>query len=102
MRLGAWERTADGLKLRVRLTPRGGRDGIEGLETRSDGQVVLRARVSGAPEDGRANAALEQLVAAALGIPASTVRVVSGHRGGSRSWSFWGIRPDLMLDWKRL
>ena len=30
----------------VRLTPRGGRDAVEGAETLADGRAVLKARVS--------------------------------------------------------
>jgi hypothetical protein len=41
-----------------------------------------RARVAAPPERGRANRALEDLLAAALGVPSSTVSVVAGH--GSR------------------
>ncbi len=62
----------------MRLTPRGGRDALEGLETRDDGMVVARARVRAAPEDGRANTALEKLVASALGAAPRDVRVASG------------------------
>ena len=69
--------------VRVRLTPRGGRDALEGAETLSDGEAVLKARVRAAPEKGLANAALEKLVAGALGVPKSAVSVVAG--GTSRT-----------------
>ncbi len=64
--------------LSLRLTPRGGRDAIEGIETLSDGRAVLTARVRAVPEDGRANAALEKLLAGELGYPARAIRVVAG------------------------
>jgi uncharacterized protein YggU (UPF0235/DUF167 family) len=70
-----------GIRLRVRLTPRGGRDALEGVETFSDGRVVLKARVRAAPEKGAANAALEKLIAAELGVPKSAVSVVAGATG---------------------
>jgi uncharacterized protein YggU (UPF0235/DUF167 family) len=44
---------------------------------------VLKARVRAAPEKGLANAALEKLVAGALGVPKSAVTVVAG--GTSRT-----------------
>ena len=69
--------------VRVRLTPRGGRDAFEGAEVLSDGEAVLKERVRAAPEKGLANAALEKLLAAALGVPKSAVSVVAG--GTSRT-----------------
>ena len=59
----------------VRVKPRGGRDGVEGVV---DGRLVLR--VSAPPVEGRANAAVERLVADALGVPKGRVAVVSGQK----------------------
>ena len=70
---------AEGVTLYVRLTPRGGRDALEGVEAMADGQVVLKARVSAAPERGLANAALAKLVAKVLGVPKSSVSVAAGE-----------------------
>ena len=75
----AFAADAGGLTLRIRLTPRGGRDIIEGIATLADGQLVLKARVSAAPEKGLANAALEKLIAKSLGVPKSTVAVIGGE-----------------------
>jgi uncharacterized protein YggU (UPF0235/DUF167 family) len=77
-----WQAERDGLRLFVRLTPRGGQDALEGVETLADGRAVLKGRVRAAPEHGAANAALISLVAKALGVPKSAVRLVSG--GSSR------------------
>jgi len=74
-----WTVTVDGLLLTVRLTPKGGRDAIDGIETLSDGRAVLKARVRAVPEDGEANAALVKLMAKAVGVSASRVTVQSGH-----------------------
>jgi len=73
-----YEASATGIRIRVRLTPRGGRDALEGVEALADGRVVLKARVRAVPEKGLANAALEQLVARTLGVSKSAVSVVSG------------------------
>jgi uncharacterized protein len=70
---------ADGLLIRIRLTPRGGRDALEGIGSMGDGRAVLKARVSAAPEKGHANAALERLIAKALRVPKSTVSVIAGE-----------------------
>ena len=74
-----WRATADGLALVVRLTPKGGRDAIDGVETMSDGKAVLKARVRAVPEDGKANAALVEMLAKALRISRSAVTVAAGQ-----------------------
>jgi uncharacterized protein YggU (UPF0235/DUF167 family) len=61
----------------VRLTPRGGRDAVDGVG--EDG--VLRVRVAAPPVDGAANEALCRLLARALGVAPGSVRVVAGARG---------------------
>jgi uncharacterized protein len=73
-----WTVTADGLVLAVRLTPKGGRDAIDGVEQLADGRSVLKARVRVAASDGEANAALIKLVARTLGVPPRDVDLVAG------------------------
>ena len=65
----------------VRLTPKGGRDRLEGWAQGADGKTYLRARVSEPPEDGKANAALLHLLAKAMGVGQSKLRIVSGATG---------------------
>jgi uncharacterized protein YggU (UPF0235/DUF167 family) len=67
--------------LPVRLTPKYSRDEIVGVEDHC-GECVLKARVRAIPEAGRANDALETLIARWLGVPQSTVSVA--HGGKSR------------------
>lgn len=74
-----WSIEPDGVTLWLRLTPKGGRDAIDGFETLSDGKSVLKARVRAAPEDGRANAALIELIAKALSAPKKAVTIRSGE-----------------------
>ncbi|MGA7426797.1 MAG: DUF167 family protein, partial [Rhodoplanes sp.] len=59
-RCAPWAIVDDGLIVTVRLTPRGGSDAIDGVETLADGRAVLKARVRAAPSDGAANAALSR------------------------------------------
>ncbi|MGX1786406.1 DUF167 family protein [Bosea sp. NPDC055332] len=74
----AWSVTPDGLAISIRLTPRGGRDGIDGIETLADGRQVLKARVRAAPSDGEANAALIALLAKELTVSRSQVSLTAG------------------------
>lgn len=76
-----WRRTGEGLSLEVRVTPRGGRDRVEGVVRDAEGRAALAVRVSAPPEGGKANAAVEALVAKAVGLPKSAARVAKGATG---------------------
>jgi uncharacterized protein (TIGR00251 family) len=67
------------LRLTVRLTPRGGRDAIEGWAQDDNGRSYLKVRVAAPPVKGAANAALEKLIAKTLKCPGRAVRIVSGE-----------------------
>jgi uncharacterized protein (TIGR00251 family) len=73
-----WTAAADGVFLDVRLTPRGGRDAMEGIERRADGRAALKARVRAAPFEGEANDALCRLLARSLDIPPRDVTIAAG------------------------
>jgi uncharacterized protein YggU (UPF0235/DUF167 family) len=75
----AWFPVAGGIRLRVRVTPRGGRDAVEGLGADADEAPHLKIRVAAAPVDGDANAAVEKLLAKWLGVPKTSVEVVGGE-----------------------
>ncbi len=66
-------------RLAVRLTPRGGRDAVDGWGEDAEGRPLLKARVAAPPVEGEANAALVKLIAKALGLPRSAVRIASGE-----------------------
>ena len=75
-----WRVTPGGVVIACRLTPKGGRDAIEGTARLSDGASVLVARVRDAPEEGRANDALCALLAKTLDVSHSRVTLVSGGK----------------------
>jgi uncharacterized protein (TIGR00251 family) len=79
-----YRRSAQGLVLQVRLTPRAGRDAVDGVKEGPSGPHI-QARVRAVPEDGRANAALVELVAREIGVPRSTVEVAAGHTARLKS-----------------
>jgi uncharacterized protein (TIGR00251 family) len=67
-----------GVRIAIRLTPRGGRAGFDGLKPAVDGGVELGVRVTAPPEDGRANEALLRLLAKAWRCPAADLSLVQG------------------------
>jgi uncharacterized protein len=75
-----WRPTLEGVVVSCRITPKGGRDAIDGVARLSDGTVVLTARVRSAPQGGEANEALYALLADRLGAPASRARLVAGAK----------------------
>ena len=74
-----WQVQADGLVVTLRLTPKGGRDEIGGVEILADGRAVVKARVRAAPTEGQANAALILLLARTLDVPRSKVTLAAGE-----------------------
>lgn len=74
----AWSAAPGGVTITVRLTPKGGRDSIDGVERLSDGNAVLKARVRAAPHEGAANEALVALLATSLGVPPRSVEITGG------------------------
>lgn len=85
-----------GILIDVRLTPRGGRDAIDGLSLLSDGRSVMSARVRAVPEKGAANAALTALVAETFGVARSAVVVVSGQTARVKTVRIEGDAEALM------
>ena len=73
-----WRSEAGGLVLLVRLTPKGGRDAIEGIAQMADGKNVLKVRVRAPPSEGEANAALVKLIAKTLAVAPRDVSLVAG------------------------
>jgi uncharacterized protein len=73
-----WRYSTQGVSVALRVTPRGGRDDIDGIETLADGRTVLKLRVRAIAESGEANRAVMELMAKALGVPKARVRILSG------------------------
>lgn len=73
-----WRYSATGISIALRVTPRGGRDDIDGIETLSDGRSVLKVRVRAIADGGEANRAVMALLAKSLDVPKARVRLLSG------------------------
>jgi len=75
--------------LRVRVTPRAGRDALAGWQ---DG--VLRVRLAAVPVDGKANAALVRFLAKLLGVTPRDVQLLSGETAREKRLTISGISAD--------
>jgi uncharacterized protein (TIGR00251 family) len=73
-----WRYSTAGISVALRVTPRGGRDGIDGIETLANGRNVMKVRVRALAEGGEANRAVTELLAKVLGVPKAKVRLLSG------------------------
>ena len=73
-----WRYSTEGMSVAQRLTPRGGRDDIDGIETLANGRSVLKVRVRAIAEGGEANRAVTELLAKVLGVPKARVKILSG------------------------
>ncbi len=81
----------------MRATPKGGRDAIDGAVALSDGRMVLKVRVRVAPEDGAATAAVGKVLAQALGLPASRVKLTAGATARLKTFHIEGDSVQLGL-----
>lgn len=75
-----WRAVAGGVLLDLRVTPKSGRDAIDGIEQLASGQTILKLRVRALPTDGEANDAIAVLIAKSLKLPKSKVSL---ERGGT-------------------
>jgi uncharacterized protein YggU (UPF0235/DUF167 family) len=73
-------------KLRVKVVPGASRDAVAGWLG-----DALKVRVAAPAERGRANAAVEALVAGALGLPPGCARIVSGKTSSRKILEISGL-----------
>ena len=63
----------------VKLTPKAAKNAIQGWTVGADGQRILKCSVTAAPDKGKANAALIELLAREWKIPKSAITIVRGE-----------------------
>ena len=97
-----WTSTSDGLLLTVRLTPKGGRDALDGIAQLADGRAVLKARVRAAASEGEANSALVQLIARTLTVPPTSVSLIAGETARIKRLKIAGNAGALATNLERL
>ena len=86
------------MRIHVRLTPASTLDRIDGWGLDEEGRAVLLARVRARPVEGEANAALEALLAKALGVPKRSVSVARGGRSRIKAVEVDGVTPELIAE----
>jgi uncharacterized protein YggU (UPF0235/DUF167 family) len=97
-----WQLAAGGVALTVRLTPKGGRDAIDGIDQLSDGRSVLKARVRAAPTEGEANDALCRMIAKTLGVPPRDVALDAGATARIKRLTINGDGPAILARLEKL
>jgi hypothetical protein len=86
------EEKAGGVVFAVRVQPRASRDEIAGeWPGAGEGQGALKVRLTAPPVDDHANEALRRLLADALGVAVSAVRIVSGERSRTKRVEVRGV-----------
>jgi uncharacterized protein (TIGR00251 family) len=76
-------------QLAIKVVPGASRNGIAGWLG-----DALKVRVAAPPERGKANAAVEQLLAEAIGIAAESVRIVAGATSARKTVEITGVSLD--------
>jgi uncharacterized protein YggU (UPF0235/DUF167 family) len=85
-----WRYSTGGISVALRVTPRGGRDDIEGIETLANGRSVVKVRVRALAEGREANRAVTELLAKALGVSKPSVRLLSGSTSRTKQMAVEG------------
>jgi uncharacterized protein YggU (UPF0235/DUF167 family) len=70
---------SEGLMVEIRLTPRADRDAVDGIGRDCGGAAFLAVRVTAAPSEGAANAALVALLSRRWRLPKSAFALVRGE-----------------------
>ena len=74
-----WRYSTQGISVALRVTPRGGRDDIDGVETLANGRAVVKVRVRAIADGGEANRAVTELLAKARSAQGKSADSVRRH-----------------------
>lgn len=89
-----WRRGSGCVIVRVRITPKSSKDGVDGIEDTAEGPA-LKARVRAVPAEGEANAALVKLLAGWLGVAQSSVRIARGGKSRVKAVEITGNAMEI-------
>lgn len=81
------------MRLELKVSPKASRNAITGFLGEA-----LKVSVTAAPERGKANAAVEALLAETLGLPRAAVRVVAGETSKTKKVEIAGLEPGALRE----
>lgn len=91
-----------GVRLHVKLTPKAAANRVGGVAASPGGGVLLKASVTAAPENGKANTALIKLLAKTWRRPKTSFSLLSGATARRKTFLVEG-EPDALFavleDW---
>lgn len=79
------EKTKDGIKLFIRLSPNARQEKISAIDDSAEGACVLKIAVTVVPEKGKANAALIKLLSKKFQIAKSNFEIISGDTNKNKT-----------------
>ncbi len=86
-------REESGVTIEVQVQPKASRDEIVGFQ---NGRV--KVRVTAAPQGGKANERLREIIAKAVGVSKSSVRIIRGETSRLKTIRVLGVGQDNKFD----
>ncbi|MCC6683238.1 MAG: YggU family protein [Phycisphaeraceae bacterium] len=90
---GILEASENGILLHVKVVPGASRSSVAGVLGDR-----LKLRVAAPPEDGKANAAVVDLLSAVLGVPARDIELIAGHSRPQKTLRITGLNVAMLRD----
>jgi uncharacterized protein (TIGR00251 family) len=88
-----WRQQGTAILIDLKVVPNARSDAIAGVVHGSDGRPRLQLRIKAPPVDGKANAAVLELLARRLGCPRSALAVTAGAKARQKRVR-WEVAPD--------
>lgn len=102
--LTPFTKTVEGVRVRIRLTPKAAQNRVDGIVADAQGNGVLRIAVTTVPEHGRANVALIKLLAKQWRVPKSALSLVQGSKDRNKTLLIGGDGDAILValnDWAK-
>jgi len=86
------KKDSPGIRVAIKVTPNAGSNEITGYK-----DEILQVKVAAAPEKGKANKALVDLLAEKLGVRKSSIAIIKGETSRKKVILFNGIRNEELI-----